>query len=80
MLIEDDGSLIILCNRRNCAVELMTSPNVPRPRNPALTPATKRACFFCDLFHGQVSGHGSITCLLLMSGILLAGDNSGYLR
>ncbi|CAM9291264.1 unnamed protein product [Ectocarpus sp. 6 AP-2014] len=28
----------------------------------------------------KVSGHGSVTCLLLRSGTLLAGDNSGYLR
>ncbi|CAM9818720.1 unnamed protein product [Scytosiphon promiscuus] len=28
----------------------------------------------------NVSGHGSVTCLLLRHGTLLAGDNSGYLR
>lgn len=27
-----------------------------------------------------MSGHGSVTCLLLDGGTLLAGDNSGYLR
>lgn len=48
-------------------------------QHPDLIPASFLSCGDGMPFE-QVNGHGSVTFLLLLDGILFTGDNSGYLR